>query len=73
VDVGGTVVSDELGIRFKTLMNAAVQPGMSGGPAADENGRLVGVVYGAAGTATLFTPIVFARVLLQAAGIDCSQ
>jgi S1-C subfamily serine protease len=74
----GKVNDPGLDQYFKLETDARGQPGMSGGPVVDEEGKLVGLVYAGitpqnGETILAYSPIKFARVLLQAAGVDCPQ
>jgi S1-C subfamily serine protease len=71
--VNGQVTNNSLTQHFKRFMSTGIQAGMSGGPILDSSGALVGISYGAADshTETLYSPIEFGRVLLQATGSDC--
>jgi S1-C subfamily serine protease len=75
ISVSGQVSSGALGVQFKTYMTAPIVPGMSGGPIFDAKGNMIGIAFGATeqGVLTLFTPIQFARSLLLAAGVPCSD
>jgi hypothetical protein len=67
-------VSGGIGQDGLVPSSIAFVPGMSGGPVLDENGFVIGVIYGA-GTAlpqwAVFTPLLYVRSLLLRVGIDC--
>ena len=74
----GPVSNSGLDHYFKVETDASGgQPGMSGGPVIYK-GKIVGIIYAGitpanGNTILAYTPIKFARVVLQAAGVDCVQ